>query len=245
MNVLLVEDETHVADFIARGLKAEGWVVEHAPDGETALEKLVDAPFDVVVLDLMLPGMSGQDVCRKLRARRNIVPVLMLTALDATDERVAGLRLGADDYLAKPFDFDELVARIEALARRAARFDSGLADPALVNGALRFDRRSLIVTAGDRTIELTAKERDILQLLMSNPDRVLARERILNAVWGSQEEPLTNVVDVYVGRLRKKLGDCGSMIETVRGLGYRLGRREPGRRPHVVGGPDDVEGGIE
>lgn len=224
MNVLLVEDEVHVADFIARGLKGEGWVVEHAPDGESALKMLEESQFDVVVLDLMLPGVSGQDVCRKLRARRNIVPVLMLTALDATDEQGAGLRLGADDYLSKPFDFDELVARIEALSRRATRFENGAVEPVLVHGPLRFDRRSLLVTVEDHPVELTSKERDILQLLMTNPARVLARERILNAVWAAQEEPLTNVVDVYVGRLRKKLGDHGNLIETIRGLGYRLGR---------------------
>ena len=224
MNVLLVEDEAHVADFIARGLKAEGWVIEHAGDGETALDLIQRHAFDVVVLDLMLPGISGLDVCRKLRARRSVVPVLMLSALDATDERVAGLRVGADDYLPKPFDFDELVARIEALARRAARFADGEDSHVLRHGALSFETLSLIVAVDGREVELTSKERDILKLLMANPDRVLARERILNAVWGAQADPLTNVIDVYIGRLRKKLGDHGNAIQTVRGLGYRLAR---------------------
>lgn len=222
MNILLVEDETHVADFIQRGLKAEAWIVAHAGDGETALEMMKETRFDIVVLDLMLPGISGQDVCRKMRARRNFTPILMLTALDAVDEKVDGLRLGADDYLAKPFDFDELVARIQALARRATEFKASGDAPVLSCGGLKFDTRSLIASIGDEVVELTAKERDILKLLLLNADRVITRERILNAVWSAQEDPLTNIVDVYIGRLRKKLADDGRMIQTVRGAGYRL-----------------------
>ncbi len=223
MNILLIEDEAHVADFIQRGLKAEAWVVSHAADGETALEMIKDGPFDVVVLDLMLPGISGQDVCRKMRARQDFTPILMLSALDATDGRVEGLRLGADDYLAKPFDFDELVARIQALARRASRF--GKEDGAvLACGNLQFDTHSLIVSVAAQPVGLTARERDILKLLLLNINRVITRERILNAVWSAQEDPLTNVVDVYIGRLRKKLGDSGELIQTVRGSGYRLAR---------------------
>lgn len=222
MNILLVEDEAHVADFIQRGLKAEAWIVTHVPDGETALESMRADAFDLVVLDLMLPGISGQDVCRKMRARQDFTPILMLTALDAVDERVEGLRLGADDYLPKPFDFDELVARIEALGRRARGFRTAARNPVLSCGALRFDTQSLVVLAGELHVELTAKEREILKLLLLNPGRVISRERILNAVWSAQEDPLTNIVDVYIGRLRKKLGDCGALIRTVRGSGYRL-----------------------
>ena len=149
----------------------------------------------------------------------------MLTALDKVEDRISGLRVGADDYLAKPFDFDELVVRIEALVRRANRFET--ADEhahVLQSGPLRFDQRSLEITVDDQRVELSAKERDILKLLLDNPGRVYSRERILNAVWGVSEDPLTNIVDVYISRLRKKLGAGGKLIETVRGAGYRLAR---------------------
>ncbi|MGH1484377.1 MAG: response regulator transcription factor [Geminicoccales bacterium] len=223
MNVLLVEDETRVADFVRRGLKGEGWTVEHAPDGETALEFMEQRSFDIVILDLMLPGISGQDVCRKMRARGNYTPILMLTALDSMDERVAGLRLGADDYLPKPFGFDELVARMIALIRREKDFKGISNQSVLSHEGLSFNMQSLVVTVDGSPVDLTGKEREILKLLMSNPERVLSRERILNAAWGSQEDPMTNVIDVYVGRLRKKLGTYGELIQTVRGSGYRFG----------------------
>lgn len=222
MNILLVEDEVRVADFIRRGLAAEGWGVTHVGDGETALELLADAPFDVIVLDLMLPGISGQDVCRKLRARANATPLLMLSALDTTDERIAGLKLGADDYLPKPFDFDELVARLGALHRRAARV-SGSQDADLLNcGGVTFDKRSLQVAIDGEPVDLSGKEREILLLLMSSKGRVFSRERILNAVWGVSADPLTNVVDVYIGRLRRKLRQHGGRIVTLRNVGYRF-----------------------
>ena len=223
MNILVVEDEVRVADFIQRGLRSEGWTVTAAPDGETALDLIEGENFDVVVLDLMLPGISGQDVCRRMRARNNFTPVLMLTALGKTDDRVAGLRIGADDYLAKPFDFDELLARIDALVRRASEFQHADA-PAhtLAVGQLTFDLRSLEIKCSDKVIELSAKEREILKFLMSNPGKVYSRERILNALWSLNEDPLTNVVDVYLSRLRKKLGSCGECLQTVRGAGYRL-----------------------
>lgn len=224
MNILLVEDEFRVADFVRRGLKGEGWIVQHVPDGEAALELMREQRFDAVVLDLMLPGISGLDVCRTMRARRNLTPVLILSALDSVEERVAGLRLGADDYLPKPFNFEELVARIEALTRREKIYQGAPDDKVLRYNGLAYNVESLIVTADGEDIELTAKEREILALFLSNPDKVLSRERILNAAWGSQEDPLTNVVDVYVGRLRKKLGGNGKLIHTVRGLGYRFGR---------------------
>jgi len=223
MNILLVEDEHRVADFITRGLRAEGWIAEHAESGEVALDILSRHEFDIILLDLMLPGISGQDVCRKMRARGNHTPVLMLSALDAVEERVAGLKIGADDYLSKPFDFDELIARIEALLRRENDFKSSRDGEFIEFEALSLNTRSLVVTVNDEEIELTAKERDLLLLLMANQGKVFARERILNTVWGSQEDPLTNVIDVYIGRLRKKLGDSGRHIRTIRGMGYRFG----------------------
>lgn len=223
MNILLVEDEARVADFVLRGLKSMGWTVQHASDGATAERRLAEGGFDVVVLDLMLPDMSGQDVCRKMRARRNMTPVLMLTALDSTDERIDGLRIGADDYMTKPFDFDELIARIEALNRRANLTVISSDDEHIIRGgSIAIDTQALTVKTGREEIDLTAKERDILTLFLRNPNRMMPRERILNAVWGANEDPLTNVVDVYIARLRRKLGDEGSRIVTLRGSGYRF-----------------------
>ena len=227
MNLLVVEDEKRVADFIRRGLTAEGWSVTVAPDGETALEFLAQDEYSAIVLDLMLPGISGQDVCQRMRAKRNTTPVLMLTALGEPEDRVAGLRMGADDYLAKPFDFDELIARLAALVRRSSGYpDKEATDPLLQIGELSFDTQSLEVTTGETPVDLTTKEREILKLFMTKPDRVYSRERILSTVWNMAEDPLTNVVDVYVARLRKKLGDSGQRIQTVRGAGYRFSTRD-------------------
>jgi DNA-binding response OmpR family regulator len=222
MNVLLVEDEARIADFIQRGMKSEGWEVCVAAHGEAALAMIDAEGFDVIVLDLMLPGISGQEVCRRLRAKQNLTPVLMLTALGDVEDRVSGLRMGADDYLVKPFDFDELLARAEALVRRASAFvDAEAESHLLIAGSLSFDTRTLEVRCGDHRITLTPRERDILKLLLSSPGKIFSRERILSTVWRVHEDPLTNVVDVYVGRLRKKLGACGESLETVRGAGYR------------------------
>ena len=224
MNILLIKDEARVADFIQRGLRGEGWPVSVAPDGESGLDLAERDRFDAILLDLMLPGISGQDVCRKLRAQGDLTPVLMLTALDKVDDRVSGLRLGADDYLAKPFDFDELVVRVEALTRRASHFGDGQSEDShlLRIGVLTLNTHSLEVLLGSDRLELSTKERDILKLLMHSPERVHSRERILSAVWNASEDPMTNVVDVYISRLRRKLGVHGDAIETVRGAGYRL-----------------------
>lgn len=222
MNILLVEDENRVADFIRRGLSAEGWSVDHAADGEEALEHAASNTYDVILLDLMLPGIQGQDVCRKLRARKSKTPILMLTALDSPEEKVEGLKIGADDYLPKPFDFDELIARVEALHRRATNYAADVSDTVVKSGSLTFDRESLQVCLDGEEIEMSKKERDLLLLFLTNPGRVLSRERILNAVWGLNADPLTNVVDVYVGRLRRKIGDEGSRIVTLRNVGYRM-----------------------
>lgn len=223
MNILLIEDEMRVADFIRRGLKAEGWVVEHASDGETGLELLQDRDFNVVILDLMLPGISGQHVCQKMRARSNATPVLMLTALDSTDERVTGLRLGADDYLPKPFDFEELIARVHALHRRHTGYGSDLDDGKLQHHGLIYDPSAMVLTVDGAVVDLSAKERELIAILMASKNKALSRERILNSVWGTHEDPMTNVVDVYIGRLRKKMGPYGGLITTIRGAGYRFG----------------------
>lgn len=226
MNVLLVEDEVRVADFIQRGLKAEGWSVCVAATGEAALVMVAEGDFDAIVLDLMLPGISGQDVCRRLRARKDATPILILSALADVEDRVAGLRMGADDYLTKPFDFDELIARIEALVRRSRALAEAI--PTLLRaGPLSFDTESLEVRCGEIPISLTPKERELLKLFLSSPRKIFSRERILSTLWGLSEDPQTNVVDVYVGRLRKKLGACGEPIETVRGAGYRYSHKTP------------------
>lgn len=219
MNLLIVEDESRVADFLRRGLKAEGWSVEHAADGECALEALRGGCFDVVLLDLMLPGISGHDVCRRMRAQGNQTPILMLTALDGTAACISGLRLGADDYLTKPFDFEELLARIEALNRRGKSVG---ANHRASNVGLSFDAEGLKVCVDGIEIELSVKERELMVLFFANPGRALSRERILNAVWGAQEDPLTNVIDVYVARLRRKIAPYGTAIVTLRGAGYRF-----------------------
>jgi len=222
MNILLIEDEGRVADFVRRGLAAEGWSVDHAANGEDGLELAAQNSYDVVLLDLMLPGIQGQDVCRKLRARKSKMPIMMLTALDEPEEKVEGLKIGADDYLPKPFDFDELVARVEALHRRATGYVTDVSDTIITSGAIAFDRASLEVNVAEKPIELSKKERDLLQLFLTSNGRVLSRERILNTVWGLNADPLTNVVDVYVGRLRRKLGQEGQRIVTLRNVGYRM-----------------------
>ena len=230
MNILIVEDDARIADFLQRGLRAEGHAVQLARDGNAGLalaraaadEQRRGGPPCVLLLDLALPGLDGVSLCRRLRAEGHALPVLMLTAQGAVEERIAGLRAGADDYLPKPFDFDELLARIEALARRGG----GGAAPAqrLHVGALVFDRDTRRASHAGLALDLTARELALLELFMTAPGRLYSRERILASVWVLHEDPLTNVVDVYVRRLRAKLEAAGApaLIHTQRGLGYRF-----------------------
>jgi two-component system OmpR family response regulator len=222
VNVLLVEDEPRVADFIDRGLRAESHGVTVAVNGGDGIELAKTGDFDVIILDLMLPDMHGYDVCQRLRQDGQHTPILMLTAMDAIEDKIKGIKIGADDYLTKPFDFDELLVRIEALVRRTRNFTQN--SNVLTVGDLELDRELLEVKRGGEQIKLTAKELAILELLMSTPGRVFSRTRILNQVWGYSEDPLTNVVDVYIARLRRKIDTKGRepLIETVRGHGYRL-----------------------
>ena len=234
MNVLLVEDETRVADFVSRGLKVEGFATTVAHSAEDAEELLRDNTYDAILLDVMLPGMDGVEFCSQLRAKENFTPVMILSALDDTDQRVAGLKNGADDYLPKPFEFEELIARLEALHRRATTH-AGAATTAeedrqkLVFDHVEIDRVSMRVFASGQEVEVTEKERDILILLATNKNRALSREKILNSVWGAHADPLTNVVDVYIGRLRKKLGLGRNQLVTLRGVGFRLDCLETGK----------------
>jgi len=222
MRILIVEDETRIADFLQRGLRAEGHFCLVANDGETGLSLAMDGDFDLILLDLMLPGIHGHEVCQQLRMKQVNTPLIILSAMDSLDDVIAGLRMGADDYMTKPFSFEELLVRIETVMRRS----SAIADEeqTLKAGPLVFDLKSLRFSVDGMEIKLTAKELAIIELLMSNPGTLFSRERILNNVWGLNMDPLTNVVDVYIGKLRKKIdGESGSsMIETVRGLGYRL-----------------------
>ena len=231
MNVLIVEDDARIADFLGRGLRAEGHRVTLAADGPQGLAAARPAARDaatdqlptVVVLDLNLPGIGGLEICQTLRAEGVGLPVLMLSAMGTVQDRVAGLRLGADDYLPKPFDFEELLARLESLARRPRGALQGAASRLAV-ADLVFDRERMAVTRGGVPLALTAKELALLELMMSAPGRLFSRERILANVWGAQEDPLTNIVDVYIRRLRAKVDDGRPqpLIHTVRGLGYRL-----------------------
>ncbi|CAN1549425.1 OmpR Response regulators consisting of a CheY-like receiver domain and a winged-helix DNA-binding domain [Rhabdaerophilaceae bacterium] len=231
MNILIIEDDRRIADFLQRGLRAEGMRVRAAANGYEGIALAQEAwqefksggQTTIVILDLMLPDMTGLDVCQTLRAQQVQLPVLMLTALSTVEDRIAGLRLGADDYLCKPFDFDELLARLEALGRRGREFRPP-ATTMLRLADLELDRSTMKVTRAGRPVSLTAKELALLELLMSSPGKLFSRERILSNVWGMSEDPLTNVVDVYIGRLRGKIDDGHAMrlIQTQRGLGYRL-----------------------
>lgn len=222
MNILVVEDDPRVADFLLRGLKAEGYSVELARNGPDGLALARTGDPGLLLLDLMLPGLSGLELCQTLRSEGRHVPVLMLSALSNTEDKVNGLRLGADDYLTKPFAFEELLARIEALMRRGREQRQRASTLQVADLVLDLERMQ--ATRAGQPIALTAKELAFLELLMSAPGRVYSRERILSNVWGTNEDPLTNVVDVYVRRLRAKIdeGHAIALLKTVRGFGYRL-----------------------
>jgi len=222
MRILIVEDESRIADFLERGLRAEGHFCVVANDGESGLSLALDGDFDLLLLDLMLPGMHGHEVCQQLRMNKINTPLIILSAMDSLEDVIAGLRMGADDYLTKPFSFEELLARIETIVRRSSAIEGE--EQLIKAGPLQFDRQSLRFSVDGNKVKMTAKELAIIELLMSKPDTLFSRERILSNVWGVNMDPLTNIVDVYIGKLRKKIdGDSEiSMIETVRGLGYRL-----------------------
>jgi two-component system copper resistance phosphate regulon response regulator CusR len=218
VRILLVEDESRVAGFIAKGLREQAYAVDIAGDGERALYDTAVHDYDLVILDVMLPIKDGHAVCRELRASGVRIPILMLTARDSVDDRVAGLDSGADDYLTKPFDFKELLARLRALLRRSNTIRPRVARVA----DLTMDTASHAVTRAGRTVNLTAKEYALLEFLVLNEGRVVGREQIAQHVWDEHFDPLSNVIDVYVKRLRHKL-DTGygtRLIHTRRGEGY-------------------------
>ncbi|RMH36631.1 MAG: DNA-binding response regulator [Nitrospirae bacterium] len=220
MRILLIEDDERIITFFRRGLEAERFRVEVARTGTEGLAKGQE-DFDLIILDLVLPALSGIEVCTQLRRARVQTPILMLTARDTVEDKVKGLQAGADDYLTKPFAFEELLARIAALQRRTGYHD--IPDELRI-ADLTLNRETREVRRGDRTISLTAKEFALLELLMSHPNKPLSRWRILDHVWGYAYETQTNTVDVYIGYLRKKIDAHASLklIKTVRDVGYKI-----------------------
>jgi DNA-binding response OmpR family regulator len=219
--VLIVDDEVDLADAVARGLRREGYAVDVVYGGDEALEAVSHTEYDLLCLDLTMPGTDGLAVCRQIRAERGAEPrILMLTARDTIDDRVTGLDVGADDYLVKPFAFPELSARVRVLLRR----DRGQPDSVLRVGPLRLDTARRVAVRGERPLDLTAKEFALLRYFMTHAGEVLSQEQLLEHVWDTHADPFTNTVRVTVGTLRRKLavGDEAPLIETHIGSGYRL-----------------------
>jgi len=221
MRVLLVEDEPHAAQVLAKGLREQAYAVDVAADGETALFQVGTTDYDALILDLMLPRVNGLAVCRSIREGGNAVPILMLTARDAVESRIEGLDCGADDYLVKPYDFGELLARLRAVIRRGRQ---PVLPERLVVGPLTVETRSRRARVRDAEIVLTAKEYALLEYLARRAGDVVSRGDIAEHVWDEHYDPLSNVVDVYIQRLRRKLEAAGqeALIRTRRGEGYQL-----------------------
>ena len=220
MRILVVEDDTEVRDFLLRVLREASWAADSAPTGQHALTQMGNTSYDLAVLDVGLPDMDGFEVCRTLRARGDLTPVLVLTARNAVNDRVRGLDAGADDYLAKPFAVSELLARLRALARRpAVTFE-----PVLRLADLSLDTTTHSVRRAEHTVVLTSREFSLLEYLMRNPRRVLSRSQILEHVWDDNFDPVANAVDVLVGRVRRKIDRDGvtPLLHTIRGSGYIL-----------------------
>ena len=214
--ILIAEDEPRIASFLEKGLKANGYTTSVASDGHDALFMALSGEFDLVVLDLGLPGKDGLDVLSDLRAKDRSIPVIILTARDGVQDTVIGLEGGADDYVTKPFSFEELLARV----RVRLRGERAPEETVLRAGTMSLDLRTRTASVGDRTVELSAREFTLAETFFRHAGQVLSREQLLSHVWGYDYDPGSNVVDVYVGYLRKKLG--GKTIKTVRGMGYRL-----------------------
>ncbi len=214
--ILIAEDEERIVSFLEKGLRASGYTTVAVGTGPDALALARDDTFDLLLLDLGLPGMDGQSVLRAVRNRGERMPVIILTARDGVDDTVAGLEGGADDYMTKPFRFEELLARVQL------RLRDGMVPEATIleGGGVRLDLRGRRASVGDRIVELTAREFALTEVLLRHPGQVLSREQLLSHVWGYDFDPGSNVVDVYIRYLRRKLGS--DVIETVRGMGYRL-----------------------
>jgi two-component system copper resistance phosphate regulon response regulator CusR len=229
MRVLVVEDQKNVARFVAKGLREQGYAVDVAEDGADGLAMAEMARYDVIILDLMLPKVDGFEVCRTLREHGDQTPILMLTARADVATRVAGLDTGADDYLTKPFDFDEMLARVRALMRRGAR---EYRPPTLSVADLELDTNAHGVRRGGREVPLTAKEFALMEYFLRNPGRVISRAEIAERVWDESFDPFSNTIEVYIARLRKKIDDESpvKLIHTRRGVGYVLEPRAEGEK---------------
>jgi len=219
MRVLLVEDERKISRYVKRGLEEQGYAVDAAFDGREALDWIEAVEFDLIVLDILLPKLDGLGVCREIRRRGVRAPVLMLTARDTVGDRVTGLDCGADDYLVKPFAFEELLARLRALSRRSSEAPR---PPVLQVADLSLDTRTRTASRGGQLIDLKAKEYAVLECLMRDPERIFTRELITEHVWSYDDSNVSNVIDVYIRNLRRKLDDPfeHKLIRTVRGQGY-------------------------
>ncbi|KXB30664.1 two-component system response regulator [Dechloromonas denitrificans] len=218
MRILLVEDDPQLGDGLTVGLRQAGFAVDWVKDGHAADHALHAESFDLVVLDLGLPRLSGMDVLSRARQRGQAMPILILTARDATGDKVSGLDAGADDYLVKPIDLDELTARIRALARRSA----GRAAPLLIHGELALDPAAHVVTLAGQPVELSSREFSLLQMLLENTGRVLSRTQLEQSLYGWRDEPDSNALEVHIHHLRKKLGS--DLIRTLRGVGYTIAK---------------------
>lgn len=218
--ILIAEDATRIASFISKGLTAKGYSVSHVADGAEVIPTLNKGNFDLLVLDIGLPNKDGLAILEELRGTGNEIPVIVLTARDSIDATLASFQGGADDFMPKPFSFDELVARIERRIRTSPSNSGKAPDSSLSVGSVTLDLLSRQVVSGGKEFELTAREFTMLELLMRNAGQIISREQLLSRVWGLDHDPGSNVVDVYVRYLRQKLGS--NSIETVRGLGYRF-----------------------
>jgi DNA-binding response OmpR family regulator len=225
VNVLFVEDEAKIANFVRAGLKEQGFVVDYCDNGDEGYLRALDNEYDAIVLDIMVPGKDGLSILKQLRQKGRNAPVILLTARNELDDRLSGLNLGADDYIAKPFFVEELAARIHAVVRRSVGDRQNL----LTVGSLKLDRITREVTCNQQAIELTSREFNLLEYLMRSPGRVFTRTQILEHVWGYDFNPNTNVVDVCIQRIRKKIDpvDEAGWIESIRGVGYRFRKLEP------------------
>ena len=221
MSIVIIEDDLRVSGFLERGLKSEGFLVQCCSDGKDAFDLVLQVQPALIILDRMLPNIDGIELCSRMRAKGITAKILMLSALHEVPDRVLGLNRGADDYLGKPFAFEELLARIQALLKRNS---APSAEQLIKLGELEYDKSALQVNRAGVAIKLTAKELQVLDLLLSQPGKVFSRERILANVWGMNTDPLTNVVDVYVRRLRRKIDDDfnAKYIQTFRGIGYSI-----------------------
>lgn len=219
MRVLLVEDDPKISHFLVKGLREEQYLVDLVEDGREAEDLATANDYDLILLDLMLPGLNGLELCQRLRSSGLDMPILMITARDTISDRVVGLDTGADDYLVKPFAFDELLARIRALGRRGRGKH--------LTATLRYrtivlDQRDHMAFVGERAVSLTATEYRLLEYLLQRAESIVTRDQLAEHVWGGEYDPFSNVADVYIGYLRRKLGEDAPFIQTVRGLGYML-----------------------